>query len=221
MAVEDGIQTIVCSPHALDGVHEVLPERSLPVLEALRTRLEEESIPIELVPGADVHLDARLFAPDFDLEPLTVGQAGRYLLIERPNEMPLETLEEAIFKLRTRKVLPILTHPERYKDLQGKKGTNRLANLVRRGAVVQVTAGAFTGAFGRSNTRAVEAYLDRGLIHLVATDAHSTERRPPVLSEARERIARRTDAATAALLTCDNPRAVLAGEPLAPMSPSR
>jgi protein-tyrosine phosphatase len=50
---------------------------------------------------------------------------------------------------------------------------------------MQVTAGALTGVFGPRAKYWGERFLGEGLTHILATDAHSSGRRVPVLSEAK------------------------------------
>ena len=56
---------------------------------------------------------------------------------------------------------------------------------------MQVTAGSLTGQFGRRPRYWAERMLDEGCCHILATDAHGTDRRVPRLSEARDLAARR------------------------------
>ena len=51
-------------------------------------------------------------------------------------------------------------------------------------------------------------------IHFVASDAHDTRHRPPVLSGAYEYVAKKTDSGYADLLFRENPAAVLRGTAL-------
>jgi protein-tyrosine phosphatase len=54
---------------------------------------------------------------------------------------------------------------------------------VERGVLAQVTSGSFLGQFGSGIQRAAEQFLEQGLVHVLATDAHSAVGRPPTLSE--------------------------------------
>ena len=57
------------------------------------------------------------------------------------------------------------------------------------GCVVQVTASALTGLWGERAWRAAEWLLKRKAVHVLATDAHDTKRRTPILSGARQTVA--------------------------------
>ena len=62
---------------------------------------------------------------------------------------------------------------------------------------MQITAGSLTGAFGRQALYWSERMLDEGLVHILATDAHDTVRRPPLLSQGRDIAAKRVGATEA------------------------
>ncbi len=51
-------------------------------------------------------------------------------------------------------------------------------------------------------------------MHVIASDAHDTKHRPPVLSKARQAIAEMYGAQVATALVHDNPRAIISGRPL-------
>jgi protein-tyrosine phosphatase len=53
--------------------------------------------------------------------------------------------------------------------------------------------------------------LKRKAIHVVASDAHDTKNRPPILSAARQRLAELAGEAVAGKLVDTNPAAIVAG----------
>ena len=57
--------------------------------------------------------------------------------------------------------------------------------MARRGVWMQVTAGSLTGRFGRGPKYWGERMLGDGLVHLLATDAHTKIRRAPLLASLR------------------------------------
>jgi len=85
-----------------------------------------------------------------------------------------------------------------------------LGALVEAGAVVQLTAGSLTGQFGPGALRAAEHFLRVGIAQLVASDAHSTDVRPPGLGKAREKVRWLGEEAVHGIFEA-NPAAVLVG----------
>jgi protein-tyrosine phosphatase len=87
-----------------------------------------------------------------------------------------------------------------------------IQRLFHSGVWMQVTAGSLTGGFGRSARYWGEKMLDEGCIHLLATDAHDVNRRPPNLSQGREFAAKRVGDTEAQHLVLTRPGGVLRNE---------
>ena len=72
----------------------------------------------------------------------------------------------------------------------------------------------FIGTFGPKSQTLAESMLADGLVHFIATDAHGTKSRRPLMGRAFERVAELTDEATAVDLCCHYPALVAKGEPV-------
>jgi protein-tyrosine phosphatase len=187
-AYQDGIRTIACTPHIYPGLYPNHKEGIGLAIEAFRQVLAEEGIELELVIGADTHLE-----PDL-LGSIRAGRiptlaGSRYLLLEPPHHSVPPRFEESVFNLRTGGIVPVITHPERLSWIEGHYAT--FERLVHGGAWMQLTAGSLTGRFGPRRKYWAEKMLDEGLAHILASDSHHIDRRPPLLEEAREAAARR------------------------------
>ena len=75
---------------------------------------------------------------------------------------------------------------------------------------MQVTAGSLTGRFGKAARYWGERLLDEGLVYILATDAHSVERRPPILSEGFQVAERYLGTEEAVRLVKTRPQGILA-----------
>jgi len=144
--------------------------------------------------------------------PLTYLNRTRYLLVEfPPGEIPA-TAEGIFHEFSLLEVIPVVAHPERNRTFA--KNPERLEALVEHGAFVQITAGSLLGDFGHGPFAACEEFFRRGLVHLVASDAHSLDHRPPRLAAAREKVRRNWGKAAEAGIFDSNPRALLRSDPL-------
>jgi protein-tyrosine phosphatase len=79
---------------------------------------------------------------------------------------------------------------------------------------VQVTASALTGSWGERAWRTADWWLEREAVHVLASDAHDTKYRIPVLSAARREAEIACGAQVAQALVDDNPRAIVSGKTL-------
>jgi len=184
MALKDGVDTIVATPHTLDGLYlNTLDEVSQSV-ENFRSALTRKRLDIRICPGADVHLCPGMADRIAEGRAVTINNGGKYLLLELPPQNIPPQIKDEIFSLKLNGITPIITHPERHPAMQ--RDLRILHELVSMGALAQVTAMSVTGEFGLPVRTCARAMLELRLIHVIATDAHSVESRPPVLSRAVE-----------------------------------
>jgi len=101
------------------------------------------------------------------------------------------------------------------------KNLDTVQRFVDEGCLVQVTANALTGFWGPKSKKATEKLLQKNAVHIVASDAHDLKLRPPILSEARTRIATLVGAEVADALVTQNPAAVVAGQSVPPLPVKR
>jgi protein-tyrosine phosphatase len=137
---------------------------------------------------------------------------GRYLLVEFPDLLVIRNAGEIFDKFLHAGIVPIITHPERNELLQQR--LEELEAWVEQGCRLQLTAQSFLGRFGRQAREFAELLVRRGLAHVVASDAHDAEDRPPDLSGAFDYLRRKFGEEVALRLLVDNPRCVLGSAPI-------
>jgi protein-tyrosine phosphatase len=77
------------------------------------------------------------------------------------------------------------------------------------GALFQLTAMSVTGKLGRQIKKFTDQLFKKGYVDFIATDAHNTERRPPLLSKAYRETFGILDKHEADRIFLENPRAVI------------
>jgi protein-tyrosine phosphatase len=208
MAASSGTTDIVATPHANHQFH--FDPRAA---EQAIAGLERESGGSPRIHwGCELHLTPENIAGAFEFpDRYSIARRG-YLLVEFSNLSIPKTTGEILARLIAAGMRPVLAHPERNAILRNCLGA--LAEWVEQGCTVQVTAQSLIGRFGRVAEASSEALLGRGLVHFVASDAHDTRHRPPLLDKAWRFLEHRCGQAGAQRLLVENPRAVLRGEPL-------
>lgn len=209
LAIEDGISHIVCTPHA-NSEYEFCPEENAARLMSLQQSIGDR---LTLGLGCDFHLSYDNIE-DALAHPAKYSINGkRYLLVEFPDFGIPKNISSTFYEMAVAGMAPILTHPERNLTLMQKP--EMLAEWIRMGCLVQVTAGSLLGNFGKGPQRVARQLLDMNWVHVIATDAHNTTSRPPVMSEAYDFLFDECGEEAAERMCVRNPRAIFYGEPLA------
>jgi protein-tyrosine phosphatase len=217
VAADDGVRTVIATPHMREGDYLNERDRVLESVEILRTALARTGLPLEVAPGSEVHLAPRLVERIEAARLLTYGDARGYLLLECPYRTRPVRLEETIFELRVAGVTPVIAHPERARFFQ--EDPSRYEEALRLGALGQMTSSSLLGTFGRRVQRLSEEWVERDMVHVLGSDAHDTEYRPPRLARARERWAELADEEAAERATEHWPAALLGAARIDPDPP--
>jgi len=178
----DGTRVMVATPHHDHPQHRTERADAEVRLALLRERIAGEGVALEVLLGGEVTLSAGTRARvEAGNAPLVAG--GPYMLLELYDPLP-PAIEQELFHYRLRGLQVVLAHVERVRAFRG--NPDLLARLVSQGACAQITAQSLTSEMGRSSEQAARTFLERGLVHLIASDAHNMPRRPPGLSRAVE-----------------------------------
>jgi len=204
IAAGDGITHIVATPHYR---HKESPTAQdiREKIALVRKEMAKSSIDIELMGGADIRLTYELMEGIEKNEIPTIN-SSRYFLLELPDLIP-PNLGAFLFDARVRGFAPVITHPERNHSLIS--SPEKIKALRNAGALFQLTAMSVTGELGRQIKKFTGQLLKKGYVDFIATDAHSTKRRPPLLSKAYRETAGILGKTGADRIFIDNPKAVL------------
>jgi protein-tyrosine phosphatase len=207
-AAADGITHMVATPHANDRYH--YDREYLKGLVAHLQQLIGDSPKLSL--GCDFHLSYDNLQ-DAIANPLRyVIEGTRYLLVEFSNYSVPQQTTDSFFKLGDCGLTAIITHPERNPILR--ENPERVLEWAEQGCVVQTTGSALTGFWGDRTRRAALWLLEHQAVHVLATDAHDTEKRVPILSRARDAAAEICGEDVAQALVEGNPWAIISNQPL-------
>jgi protein-tyrosine phosphatase len=205
-AAADGIEVLAGTPHVRRD-HPTTPESMERALAALRDAAGDL---VRLVGGGE--LDHReLDRPREELVRFALAGNPEYLLVETPYRGWPATLGEELLRLRVLGLVPVLAHPERNAEVQQRPDV--LVPLVAGGTLVQITASSVDGRGGRRAQACAHLLIERGLAHLIASDAHAPAVRAIGMRSAAEAVA---DTALARWLTVDVPRAIVEQEKVPP-----
>jgi protein-tyrosine phosphatase len=203
MATADGITRIIATPHIRNDFPT--PENIQAATQELNQRLNQWGVPVSIIPGAEVSMM-------MDLDSMlsyTINNTP-YILIEFPHSYLPFHFKDILFQLKIRGYRPIIAHPERHPDIirQPKILFELHADEVR----VQITADSLMGRFGTAVKRCAEYLLKNNVVDIIASDAHSTDDRRPVLSMGLKIAAKIIGKEKAFSLVTKNPLTVIQGD---------
>lgn len=205
LAQADGIQKLVCTPHMHPGRFDNNVKTIRPGFSELKKKAEQAGLTIQLAMAAEVRFsDEMMFQLRKDEIPM-IGQWEGYrcLLLEMPHQGIPMGMEPMLDWLQKRDVRVVIAHPERNKELMAYP--ERVLPFVERGALLQLTAGSVAGLFGEKAEATARWFLDRELVHFVASDAHHPVRRPPAMALAAETLNQWIGSEQCTQLTNGNP----------------
>lgn len=207
IAIADGIETTACTPHIYPGLYENDGAGIRRQVAKLAEQFAEREIPLSLTFGADIQMVPEL------LSGLTSGSmptinGSRYFLFEPPHHTVPVRFTELLFDTLTAGYVPVITHPERLTWLD-EEHYPWFTDAARSGAWIQLTSGAVIGRFGKRAKYWSERFLGDGMVHLLATDAHEPQHRPPILSEGRQAAEQWLDPEEVERLVLQRPQAIL------------
>jgi protein-tyrosine phosphatase len=176
VAATDGIDVIAATPHIRHDHDVRIPELAGRVEEVNR-ELRDAGIPVEVVTGGEVAETALDGLTTEELHTVSLGSGGWILLEPRPGPLG-DSLLDSVERLHEMGFRALIAHPERHlsDDI-----AERIGGLIERGALIQATAAYLVGGGEREGMLALAR---RGLIHVLASDAHSSHGgRPLRISE--------------------------------------
>ena len=214
-AAMSGVDTIVATPHWLPGSFMVSNGQRDVLVDKLQMMTDEAGISIKIVPGRECYFAPELFGFDEDFNNFTVGRMGRYLLIESPMQQIPSYVDQMVFDIQVRGIIPIIAHVERYADVIS--DPNVVLKFIENGCLIQVNMGSIRGRYGPNVQDTALALLSHHMVHIVASDMHTSHSTP--LGEGLMELNRVVGVEEARELVDARPRAVVEGVPVSKREP--
>lgn len=180
-AVDQGIHTLIATPHHGNGTYLNEAEVVFDAVERLNSEIDTAEIPLKVLPGQEIRVRRQLLNELVENKLLSL-HGTRYILLEFPFIGIPDYADEIIHELRVMNLIPVIAHPERYADIVYRP--ERLYEFVQQGALSQLTAQSVTGSFGKKLQTVSLDLCRRNLVHFIASDAHDLKVRPFELTSA-------------------------------------
>ncbi|WP_417898858.1 CpsB/CapC family capsule biosynthesis tyrosine phosphatase [Bacillus haimaensis] len=177
-AVSQGIEIIVATPAISQGSIQDILEK----VNVLNERLKNESIHLTVLPGQECPISDDFMSKYENGQMLTINNANKFIFLSfEASHVPHYT-EQLLYDIQMKGLTPIIAHPEMNIELM--ESPDKLYQLVKKGACVQLNAGSVIGNNGKKVKRFVSELIDSNLAHFIASDAHDKKSSSFLLQEA-------------------------------------
>ncbi len=212
LAVQDGIDIIVATPHCFNGVYFNTRSEILESCRNLKHELNREDISLDILPSSEVHFCPEIATALENDDLMTVNDTGKYLLLELPDPFFPQGVQSMLTSLIDKHITPIIAHPERNFMIQ--RNTALLSELLQIGALSQITASSLIGFWGPESLKCTLYLLKKDMVHVVGSDAHSPDYRSPELKRVYTKIAAQFGMEKADWIMRENPERIIQGLPV-------
>lgn len=209
-AAADGISKIIATPHVISDDFPNDREKIMEALYLFRQTLQQEKIPLEILPGGEYRLEADLPQRLKSGEIITLNDKGSYLLVELPGTILPPFFEQVMYEIQLQGVTPIIAHPERNFVIM--ENPRIIKEMTDRGILAQITAASIIGDFGKDIKKSAWQLIKQGSAHFIASDSHYYKgRRSPKLSEAAAEIKKQLGEQAVLFFFHENPNCIESG----------
>jgi protein-tyrosine phosphatase len=206
-AAGQGVTDIFATPHCCDGVYNCDKEVILEACRILSAEAEKIRLDIRILPGAEIRVNHDLMA-QFDAgRLLTLGDAGKFLLLELPPMFIVPAVLRMIQQLKERGVTSIIAHAERNPMIMARP--ELAADFIFQGARLQITAASLTGDFGRGPLKTAKMMARNDQIFCLGSDIHPG--RKYRMQAAEKKLMQWAGRAGTGTILEENPKQILTG----------
>lgn len=211
IAKEQGITKIVNTSHYHPDFRYKKGEELLKELEDFNNVLKENMIDIEVLIGNEIYYTKDLIKEIDKLDFYTLNNS-RYILIELPPTNFPKDLCNIVYELKEKNYIPVFAHVERYREVQ--ENPELIYEVINAGAIIQVNSHSILGKSGKELQKVCNTLLNRNMVHVVGTDAHSSKRRTPIFLDAYKYVSEKYSKEMADDLFIKNNNAIINNEAL-------
>lgn len=207
MEYRQGVRNIVFTPHCFAG--RTQPELIKARYDELVDQAKEQFPELTLYLGNELMYSDTIVEELFDKNAYTINGTS-YVLVEFYTDLSWKQLSAAMRRIGSEGYRPILAHMERYECLV--RHTDRVDELISQGVVMQMNCESVVGGLFDRQAADCRRLIESGRIHLLGTDAHRIDWRPPNFIDALRVLTKKIkDEDLLQRILLDNPKKILEG----------
>lgn len=209
-----GVRTVISTSHRRKGMFETPEAKIEENFKRVQEMAKEIADDLTLLYGAEIYYTSDI------LDKLEQGIIPRladtqYALVEFSMTTPYREIHVALSNLLRLGITPVVAHIERYHCLENDE--KRVRELVNMGCYTQINSSSvlkpkFFGDKYKFMKKRAHFFLERKLVHFVASDMHNLGPRPPYMQEAYQIISKKYGSSYAEQLFRENQEILLRSE---------
>lgn len=164
-----GYSQFITTPHIMGDFYRNSPENILPLLEELKTHLDQANIDVKIAAAAEYYLD-EWFVEKVNKQENLLTMGDNFILVETSYINKPNIMEEVLFDLKTLGYKPILAHPERYTYMHHNFDLYR--QLYNTGVYFQININSLCGYYSGTARKIAEELIKNNMVHFIGTDLH-------------------------------------------------
>ena len=188
-----GVRTIISTSHRRKGMFETPEAKIEENFKQVQELAKEIADELTILYGAEIYYTSDI------LDKLEQGEIPRladsqYALIEFSMITPYKEIHTALSNVLRLGVTPVVAHIERYHCLENDE--KKVRDLINMGCYTQINSSSvlkpklFGDTYKFMKKRA-QFFLEKDLVHFVASDMHNLNPRPPYMQEAYQIISKK------------------------------
>lgn len=187
-ATENGVTHALLTPHHMNGRYINHKQDVIWRTQEFQKQINAHNIPLTVFPGQEVRINGQLLeALDKD-DILFADTAGKYMMLEFPDDDVPHYTNQMIFDLQQRGIIPVIVHPERNTKIMSEP--DLIYQLLVKGCLSQITASSYVGTFGKKVENFSRQLIEAGQGYVFASDAHNLPDRKYEMRQAFEKMKR-------------------------------
>ncbi|KXT85161.1 Tyrosine-protein phosphatase CpsB [Streptococcus sp. DD11] len=209
-----GVRTIISTSHRRKGMFETPEEQISSHFQLVKELAELIAPDLTVLYGAEIYYSSDVLEKlEKGLLPSLAGT--QYVLIEFSMATPYKEIHAALGNILRLGLTPVVAHIERYHCLE--QDEKKVQELIDMGCYTQINSSSVLkprlfGDTDKFMKKRAHFFLEKDLVHFVASDMHNLSKRPPYMREAFDVIEKKYGPQRAAALFQSNQELLLEDE---------
>ena len=169
---EIGFKNVILTPHYIKGSeYSSQNKEKLTKIKELQKELNNQNIDINIYLGNEIFINNEI-CDLIKVKHIYTLNNTKYILVELPFHNQIVNLEDIIYELKVKGLIPIIAHPERYAYFQN--NYKEVDRLREEGFLFQGNYASILGYYGKQSQKLLKYMLKKQYIDYLGTDIHRT-----------------------------------------------